>query len=170
MENSVATGTSHEQDALSSKFEALMEKSPLTLCIVSDLETVKAEQHQAVFAGGKPVVLTGPLNNKNALASAKMLAESAEFALIAKKVGLPGEIQVGYISEEEVSWPQECVCIASKPEDGKSTVHALLPCKEAAALASYMAISDSCVKAFVDFDGSLDGLEDILSIKNAVIE
>lgn len=92
--------------------------STLTPGIYTPSEAVKNNMHVAVFAGEKPLILTGSFDDKASIDQAHSLANSPAFKNLLEKSGFPGELRVGDIHGNQIEWQNKFSAVVAK-ESGK---------------------------------------------------
>ena len=98
-----------------------------TLCPAkySPSDGVKSDKHAAVFADGKPFLLTGPADDAESVRQAFALSQSISFrdALIA--FNLSGRAESGTVNGRDISWNKThssvATSISGEVEDGDSS-------------------------------------------------
>lgn len=92
--------------------------STLTPGVYTPSEAVKTNMHVAVFAGDKPLILTGSFDDKSSIEQAQALAKSPVFQRLVEKSGYTGALHVGDIHGNQIEWKEKLSAIVAK-ESGK---------------------------------------------------
>lgn len=111
---------------MSSKYQELLKNylktSTLTPGLYKPSDAVKSAQLVGVFAGDRPILLTGASGDEGSEAQAQAFCQSREFATALQALNITGVVQVKSSADCEIKWPDVCEAVvaskAGETEDG----------------------------------------------------
>lgn len=110
-----------QEQSISPEQKELLDRlalSTLTPGVYTPSEAVKTNMHVAVFAGEKPLILTGSFDDKSSIEQAHSLAKSPVFKRLVEKSGYTGALHVGDIHGNQIEWGEKLSAVIAK-ESGK---------------------------------------------------
>lgn len=116
-DNLAKTMTSKMINTYQNQLQEYLQASSLTPGMYTPSTTAKSIEHVAVCVGGKPVLLTGPSDDKESLEQAKAFCSSLAFGAATKALGLKGSPSVVFLSGEVIDWLENCEAVV-KSEPG----------------------------------------------------
>lgn len=93
------------------QLQEYLQASTLTPGMYTPSTTAKSIRHVAVCVDRKPILLTGPSDDKESLEQANAFCSSPAFDVAIKALGLKGSSTVVFIDGNVIDWPESCEAV-----------------------------------------------------------